>query len=175
MTDPDAEGGIMTELLGTTHPTTERYRRAGEAGDADGVVATLAANVLFHSPITERVVFRGREEMRELLGAVFETVSDVRYFADVGDDRTRVLFDRLRVGGVEMEQAHRVSLNENGEIEEITVFFRPLPGLAALTCELGPRVAQARHGRARGILARLLLAPLAVFTNIGDRLITLFA
>jgi hypothetical protein len=165
----------MTELLSTAHPTTERYRRAGEAGDVDGVMATLAPSVVFHSPITERVVFSGHEQMRELLGAVFATVSHVRYFADVGDDRTRVLFDRLQVNGREMEQAHRLSLNERGEIDEITVFFRPLPGLAALTCALGPRVAEVRHGRARGVIARLLLAPLGVFTSIGDRLITLFA
>lgn len=165
----------MTELTSVAHPTTDRYRRAGEAGDVEGVVATLAADVVFHSPITERVVFRGREEIRELLGAVFSTVSDVRYFAEVGDDRTRVLFDRLQVNGLAMEQTHRLSLNERGEIEEITVFFRPLPGLAALTCALGPRVAEARHGRARGLLARILLAPLGVFTGVGDRLITFFA
>jgi hypothetical protein len=165
----------MNDLLSTAHPTTERYRLAAEAGDVDGLVSTLAADVVFHSPITERVKFTGREELRELLTAVFATVSDVRYFADVGDERTRVLFDRLHVGGVEMEQAHRLSLNERGEIEEITVFFRPLPGLAALTCALGPRVAEARHGRTRGVLARLLLAPLGVFTRVGDRLITLFA
>ena len=165
----------MNELLGAAHPTTERYRRAAEAGDVAGVVATLAPNVVFHSPITERISFNGHAEMHELLGAVFATVSNVRYFADVGDDRTRVLFDRLDVNGVEMEQAHRLSLNERGEIEEITVFFRPLPGLAALTCALGPRVAEARHGRARGAIARVLLAPLGLFTSIGDRLITLFA
>jgi hypothetical protein len=165
----------MTELLSTAHPTTERYRRAGEAGDVEGVLATLAPDVVFHSPITERVVFSGHEEMRELLQSVFATVGNVQYFADVGDERTRVLFDHLSVNGQPMEQAHRLSLNERGEIEEITVFFRPLPGLAALTCALGPRVAESRHGRARGLMARLLLAPLGVFTRIGDRLITLFA
>jgi hypothetical protein len=165
----------MTDLITAAHPTTERYRRAAEAGDVDGVLSTLAPNVVFHSPITERVVFRGHQEMRELLSAVFSTVTEVRYFADVGDDRTRVLFDHLRVNGLEMEQAHRVSLNEHGEIEEITVFFRPLPGLARLTCALGPRIAEARHGHARGVIARLLLAPLGLFTSVGDRLITLFA
>jgi SnoaL-like domain len=165
----------MTELLSAAHPTTERYRRAGEAGDVEGLLATLAPDVVLHSPITERVVFRGHEEMRELLRAVFSTVTDVQYFADVGDERTRVLFDHVRVNGRAMEQAHRVTLHERGEIDEITLFFRPLPGLARLTYALGPRIAEARHGPVRGLIARLLLAPLALFTSLGDRLITLFS
>ena len=64
--------------------TTARYRKTAEAGDIDGLLATLSPDVVFHSPITERAVFRGHDEMRELLEAVFDTFTDIRYFLDIG-------------------------------------------------------------------------------------------
>lgn len=165
----------MPEAAVESHPTTERYRRAAEAGDPDGVVATLAEDVVLFSPITEQVVFRGREEVRELLRSVFATLGDIRYHADVGDQRTRALFDRARLNGRTLEQATRLSLNERDEITEITIFFRPLPGLAALTAALGPRVAASRHGRARGTVATVLLKPLELLTALGDRFVGFFS
>jgi hypothetical protein len=159
----------------SAHPTTERYRAAAEAGDADGVVATLAADVVLHSPITDRLEFHGREEIRELLQSVFATVREIRYFAEVGDARTRTVFDRCTVDGLSMEQATRLELNDAGEVTSITLFFRPLPGLARLTASLGPRVVERKHGPRRALLAKVLMAPLALFTRIGDRLIPFFA
>jgi hypothetical protein len=139
------------------------------------VIATLAPDVVLHSPITERVKFRGPAEVRELLLSVFEAISDIRYSADVGDDRTRALFYRAHVNGTPVEEATRIELDEQGRIREITLFFRPLPGLATVTAELGPRVTARRHGRLRSILARLLLAPLGFVTRAGDRVVTWFA
>jgi hypothetical protein len=85
------------------------------------------------------------------------------------------LFFRGRIGRRAVEEAMRVTLNEDGLISELTLFFRPLPGLAAFAATLGPRITTRRHGRARALLARLLLAPLALITRVGDRLIRFFA
>jgi len=109
-----------------------------------------------------------------VLKSVFATTRDIRYFADVGDARTRVLFDRATVSGQPLEQATRIELDADDLIREIILFFRPLPGLATLTAELVPRVAR-QHGRSRAVLARLLLAPIGVATRAGDRLVTWFA
>jgi hypothetical protein len=154
---------------------TARFRAAAEAGDVEGVLATLAPDALLRSPITERVEFRGPAEIRELLRSVFVTISDIRYFADVGDDRTRALFYRAHVNGTPLEEATRIELDDEGRIREITLFFRPLPGLATLTAALAPRIAAGRHGRLRALVARLLLAPLGFVTRAGDRLVTWFA
>lgn len=56
------------------------------------MIATLAPDVVLRSPITDRVVFRGHQEMRELLASVFVVINAIHYFADVGDQRTRALF-----------------------------------------------------------------------------------
>jgi SnoaL-like domain len=155
--------------------TTARYSAAAEANDIDGVLATMAPDVTLHSPITERVTFNGRDEMRELLAVAFETISDIRYFEDIGDARTRVLFFRGMVGRQPVEEAARLTLNDDGLITELTLFFRPLPGLTALAAKLGPRITARRHGAVRARLGRLLLAPIAALTRIGDRFIRYFA
>jgi hypothetical protein len=154
--------------------TTARYRAAAEAHDIDGVLATMTPDVVLHSPITEKVSFNGQEEMRELLEAVFETISDIRYFADIGDERNRALFFRGMIGRQPLEEAVRMTLTEDARIAELTLFFRPLPGLATLAAELGPRVTERRHGPGRARLARLLLAPLGAITRIGDRFVRFF-
>src|SRR4051794_1038078 len=107
---------------------TARFRAAVEAGDPDGGAATLASDVVLHSPITDRVAFRGPDEVGELLRLVFATISDIRYFAEVGDARTRTLFYRGRIGAQPLEEATRLELDDRQRIREITLFFRPLPG-----------------------------------------------
>jgi SnoaL-like protein len=164
---PDGDAAEAT--LAAAGATTRRFREAAEAHDIDALLDTLAEDVVLRSPITDRVRFQGRAELGELMRSVFATVEDIHYFADVGDARTRALFDRARVGGQALEQAVRVQLNARQQIQEITIFFRPLPGLASLTAALAPRVARKR-GRLRYIMARILLAPLALATRAGDRL-----
>jgi hypothetical protein len=156
---------------GAAAATTERYRAAAEAQDIEGLIATLAPDVAFNSPITESVRFTGHDEMRELLGWVFATISDIRFFADIGDDRTRALFFRGRVGSEPVEEAVRIELDDNARITELTAFFRPLPGLATLTCALAPLVVERRRGRAVALVVKVFLAPLGVMTRIGDRVI----
>lgn len=151
---------------------TARYRSAAEAGDIEGVIATLAPNVVMHSPITDRVAFHGHAEVRELLESVFSVIDGISYFADVGDSHTRALFYRASVNGQPLEEATRIELDPAGQIAEVTLFFRPLPGLATLTAALAPRVAARRHGQLRSVVARLLAAPLGLATRAGDRLVT---
>jgi hypothetical protein len=90
--------------------TTRRYREAVEAGDVESLVATLAADVVLHSPITLRTEFRGHDDLRALMRAVFSSIEDISYFEDVGDATTRALFYRARVGRQEVEEATLVRL-----------------------------------------------------------------
>ena len=56
-----------------------RYLAATEAGDVDGFMATLAPDVEVVSPISGRMVFRGQEDVRVLLAAVYGTLSGLRW------------------------------------------------------------------------------------------------
>lgn len=157
------------DALAAASATTQRFRAAAQAGDVQALLDTLAEDVELYSPISDRVTFRGRAELGELMRSVFATLEDIHYFADVGDARTRVLFDRASVGGEALEQAIRVELNDRHQIERLTIFFRPLPGLTTLAAALAPRVAR-RRGRGRALLAAVMLAPIAALMRAGDRL-----
>jgi hypothetical protein len=149
--------------------TTRRYREAVESGDVDGFLATLAPEVVLHSPITAREQFRGHEELRVLLHAVLASIEGIRYFEDVGDARARALFYRARVGRQEVEEATLVRLDDRALITELRLWFRPLPGLAAVTGRLGPELARARGGgRGRTALVAAITAPLVAATRVGD-------
>jgi SnoaL-like domain len=154
---------------------TTRLLQAMEAHDLEGMIATLASDVVLNSPITGRVAFHGIKEMRELMRAHFAAVKDLRYFADVGDARTRAQFYRANVNGQQVEAATRIEVNEQGQISEITIYYRPLPGLTALAVALGPPVVEARHGRLRATIARLLFVPLAFVTRLGERIVPWFS
>ncbi|HEV3053303.1 MAG TPA: nuclear transport factor 2 family protein [Solirubrobacteraceae bacterium] len=151
--------------------TTARYRKTAEAGDIDGLLATLSPDVVFHSPITERAVFRGHDEMRELLEAVFDTFTEIRYFLDIGDDRTRSLAFRGLVGRQPVEESVRIELDDQGRITDLTAYFRPLPALTKIAATLVPKIIARRHGRLLGTVVKAAMLPLAVITRLADRLV----
>jgi hypothetical protein len=112
--------------------------------------------------------------MRQLLEVVYTTLSDIRYTGDVGDERTRALFMAANIGRQPLEEAMHLTLNEDGQIAELKLFVRPLPGLATMAAALGPKITARRHGPLRALLAKLALTPLAMMTRTGERFIHLF-
>lgn len=163
----------MDNALSDSSACSASFRDAIEGGDIDAVLMTLSEDVVLRSPFTDRVTFNGHQDIRRLLPHVFASITNIRYFADIGDSRTRALFYRGQVKGRAIEEATWLRLNRDGLIEEITLSFRPVPSLVTLMAVMAPRIARDR-GRLRSIIARLLLAPLALATRIGDRLVTKF-
>ena len=148
--------------------TTARWRAAVEAGDVDGWAQTLAPDVVLNSPITTATTFNGVDECRELLHEVLAVIDGIKFTDDVGDAQTRALFYRATVRGVQVEEATRVRLDAQARVTEITLWFRPLPGLAALTAALGPRLAR-RRGKGKAAAVALMTRPLAAITKQGDK------
>ncbi len=56
-----------------------RYRTASEQADIDALVETLAQDAELVSPLSRRMVFRGREDLRALLDAVYTSVRRLRW------------------------------------------------------------------------------------------------
>ena len=148
--------------------TTARWRAAVESGDVNGWAQTLAPDVVLNSPITTSTTFSGVDDCRELLHEVLAVIDGIKFTDDVGDARTRALFYRATVRGVPVEEATRVRLDDQARVTEITLWFRPLPGLAALTAALAPRLAR-RGGKGKAAAAALLTRPLAAMTKQGDK------
>jgi hypothetical protein len=143
------------------------YRAAYDAHDLDALMATMRADVVLHSPITDRFAFRGHEQLRALMEDVHAVVSESAYVADVGDDRTRVLKLAGRIGRQHFAETLLVELDDDGLIASIEIFVRPLPGVTAMAAALGPRIAR-RRSRLRALAFRAMMAPLASMTRRGE-------
>ena len=96
------------------HDAVARYRTATEANDIDGVMETLAPDAELVSPISGRMVFRGKEDLRVLLTAVYGSLGGVQWGSEVGDDRVRVVMGDSRVGPLRLGDAMVFELAEVG-------------------------------------------------------------
>jgi hypothetical protein len=116
------------------------FRAAAEAHDVDALTATLAADVVLHSPVTFHP-YKGRETVGALLGLIAETFEDMRYTDELhSSDGVRALAFRARVGERELEGVDLLRLGSDGFIADLTAMLRPLSGLAALAQAIGPKV-----------------------------------
>lgn len=149
-------------------------RAAGERGDADAVAELLAPDVVFHSPMTERIRFEGKDEVAALHRDIFAVLEDIDTDEPLALGDTRAFSFSARVRGVELEAINVLRFNERGQIVEYKVFVRPLPGLATLFAALPPRVSARRRGALRAALATSLAQPLAFVVRTADRFVPSF-
>jgi hypothetical protein len=125
-----------------SHP----IRQAIEAADRDAILAELADDVVFNSPVLFKP-FLGREAAATVLDAVLEVFEDFEYTDELGDGAVRTLVFRARVGDRELWGIDLLRLDEAGKVAQFTVFVRPMSALAALA-----EAMQAKLGE-RGLIA----------------------
>ena len=128
-----------------------RYLTATAAGDVDGFMATMAPDVEVVSPISGRMVFRGQDDVRILLSAVYGTLDGLHWTRSLGDGESRVAVGEARVLGVRMTDAMVFDLGADGRIRRIGPHLRPWLALTLFALVLGPKVA--RHP---GVVRRAL-------------------
>ncbi|KUH81000.1 MULTISPECIES: nuclear transport factor 2 family protein [unclassified Mycobacterium] len=143
-------------------------RAAAENGDPEAVADLLAPDVVFHSPLTSRIRFEGKDEVVALHRDIFAVLDDLGTgeALTLGDTGSFPFTGRVR--GQKLEAMNVVRVNEDGLIAEFTVFARPLPAVATLFATLPPRVTARRRGRARGTLVAVLARPLALAFRTAD-------
>lgn len=128
--------------------SVQDFRTAGETHDIELAMSACAEDVVVHSPLTDSTAFRGQTEVRQLFEAVYERFDGIRYTEELGDGNRRVLFGTASVGGQRIDETLRLRLDGRGKIAEITLYVRPLPGLAAVMAALGPGTGLGSRSRA---------------------------
>jgi limonene-1,2-epoxide hydrolase len=106
------------------------FRAGIEATDMDSVVALLADDVVFNSPIVF-ASYHGRDGVGTLLRAVATVFEDFRYTAEYGSPDGHALAFSARVGDRTLDGVDILRV-ESGKIVEFTVMVRPYSAATAL-------------------------------------------
>ena len=113
-----------------------------ESGEIGAVAELLAADIVFHSPVTFHP-FLGRETVVGLLEQVAQVFQDFRYTDELQAGDAHALIFRATVGDREVEGVDLLRFDEQGLICDFTVMLRPLSGLIPFAQEMGERAASA--------------------------------
>jgi hypothetical protein len=122
------------------HDVVTRYRAASEANDIDTLVELLEPDAELISPLSGRMVFRGQEDLRVLLSAVYGTLTGWRWREEVGDDSLRVVVGEGKVGPFKLGDAMVFELSTGGKIQRIRPHLRPWLGLTAFALLIAPQL-----------------------------------
>ena len=147
------------------------FRRAVEARDLDAMVDALAPDVVFHSPLISET-FKGRDQVADLFKVLSEQVlfgGDAQYMEELAEGDTTILVFSVNVRGRRVEGVDVLKHDDQGKVREMTVFLRPLPGLAAVAQSLSPRLATGDN-RVKAAFVGLGIRPLAGLSKLFDRI-----
>lgn len=128
-----------------------RYAEASERNDIAAMMEALASDVELVSPISGRMVFRGEDDVRLLLTAVYGSLKGLRWTQTLGEGKDRVAVGEARLLGVRLTDAMVFELAPDGRIHRISPHLRPWLALTLFALVLGPKV-----GRRPGMVWRAL-------------------
>ncbi|MGB8404749.1 MAG: nuclear transport factor 2 family protein [Mycobacterium sp.] len=143
-------------------------RAAMEAHDRRAVVAAFAPDAVVRSPFTDNLAFEGHDELDGLIAVILEVLEDLTYTDELHADGSAVLVGSACVGGLPIQFCDHLKLRDDGLVEEMTVFFRPLPATTAAMRRIGAGLAR-RKSAFRGRLVGAMTAPMAMMARTGDR------
>jgi limonene-1,2-epoxide hydrolase len=131
----------------------DEFRSAVESRDQDRVIALMAEDVEFRSPVVYKS-YHGRETVATIIRAATRMFKDFTYARQVGasDADDHALVFHARVGDREVEGCDFLHTNEEGLIDELFVMVRPLSAAKAVSEamaeEMGREMALAESGEA---------------------------
>jgi hypothetical protein len=140
-----------------------------EARDRRRVVEAFADDAVLRSPFTDNVVFEGRDQLDGLIEVILDVLDDLAYTDELHSDGTAVLVGHASVNGLRLQFVDHLKLSDDGLVQEMTVFFRPLPATTAALRRIGAGLGR-QKSNARAQLIRAMAAPLAAMSRAGDRL-----
>jgi hypothetical protein len=147
--------------------TTHAFPAAIAARDVNGLIDTLAPDVVLYSAVTG-TPFEGREVVADTYRSVLESFEELRIVDEFEGGDTHAFFWEGRMEGRFVAGADRIRLNPDGTVREITVLGRPLSGVATFLTGIGPRLARRRRGGVVATLLRVTALPLPPLLALLD-------
>jgi hypothetical protein len=139
--------------MGSLQPTNSvaAFCAASEAYDVDGMVATLAPDAELISPLSGRMVFRGRDDLRVLLSATYGSLQALKWTEVLGDGAVRVAVSEGKIAGIRFTDAMVFEIDGAGQIRRLRPHLRPLLAVIMFAAVLGPKLSR-RFGVVRRAL-----------------------
>lgn len=125
-----------------TGDAVEVFCEATRVNDVDRIMGTLSDDAELISPLSGRMVFRGRDDLRVLLGAVYGGLSNLVWREVIGQGATRVAVSDARIAGVTITDAMVLELDDAGLIVRIRPHLRPWLAITLFALLLGPKIAR---------------------------------
>lgn len=117
-----------------------RFRHATVTTDIPALLDTLTEDAELVSPVSGRLVFRGRADLAPLLTLVYRGIRELRWTDTIGTDSTRILLGEARFGPFRMTEALVLELAADGRIQRLRPHLRPWLALTAVALWLGPNL-----------------------------------
>ena len=117
------------------------FRKAVVNRDLQAAVATLASDVILHSPVSFKPT-SGQPAVSALFSILLKAFEDFRYVAQFDGEAGTVLHFRTRIGDREVEGIDMIHTNADGLIDDFTVMVRPLSAALALRDSVGRQLPQ---------------------------------
>lgn len=147
------------------NPTISAWVAADEAQDTTAMKKLLDPDVRLISPLTDAFDFTGPDDVAAVFDAAFEILDDIAIKRVTGSGADWAVHATNTIGGRNLEEIQWLHLDDDGLIDEITLFMRPLSPaadvLAAIAVPLARRglmpVAKARAASALGAVPAMQL------------------
>jgi hypothetical protein len=121
---------------------SDRFRAAAESKDFTAIDELFAEGVVFRSPVVFKP-YEGREAVAMILGAVVQVFEDFRYTDQVETGDAAALAFSARVGERELDGIDFLHFDEEGRVDRMAVYVRPMSGVHALAEAMQRKLAEA--------------------------------
>jgi hypothetical protein len=125
-----------------TNDAVAVFLEATRTKDVDRMLSALASDAELVSPLSGRMIFRDRDDLRLLLGAVYGALSELSWEEVIGEGSTRVAVSTARVAGVTITDAMVLDVDDAGLITRIRPHLRPWLAVTLFALLLGPKIAR---------------------------------
>ena len=110
---------------------SDTFRAAAESKDFSAIDELFSEDVTFRSPVVFKP-YEGRQAIAMLLGAVSQVFEGFRYTDQVETGGAAALAFSARVGDKELDGIDFLHFGDDGRINRMEVFIRPMSGMHAL-------------------------------------------
>jgi hypothetical protein len=110
---------------------SDRFRAAAESKDFSAIDDLFTEDVSFRSPVVFKQ-YEGRDAVAMLLGAVSQVFEDFRYTDHIETGNSAALCFSARVRDRELEGIDLLHFDDQGKINDMAVYVRPMSGINAL-------------------------------------------